>query len=122
MQIPRAPTWPVVFLFGAGWNAVVEKCLWATIVCLVGALAWLCCSKAKMSPPIKKLVRLKKAGGTVETISISRITRLNDPAGTMASMIHFDQMKDGTWRLTYNTAHVEDQDALVGIEICDVRV
>jgi hypothetical protein len=37
MRIPKAPTWTFVFLFGAAWNAVVERSWWAATLCLVVA-------------------------------------------------------------------------------------
>jgi hypothetical protein len=37
MRIPNAPPYSVVFLFGATWNAVVERCPWAAITCLTVA-------------------------------------------------------------------------------------
>jgi len=33
-KLPKAPPWSVVFLFGAAYNAVIERCWWATLVCL----------------------------------------------------------------------------------------
>lgn len=42
MRIPRAPSYMTVFLFGAVWNAVIERSLWATGFCLGCAfLCWL---------------------------------------------------------------------------------
>jgi len=34
-KIPNAPSWRFVFLFGAAWNAVVARCLWAVVLCIV---------------------------------------------------------------------------------------
>lgn len=34
MRIPPAPGWPVVFAFGLIWNAVIERSLWASGLCL----------------------------------------------------------------------------------------
>ena len=33
MRIPKAPSWRAVFLFGAVYNAVVERCWWAVALC-----------------------------------------------------------------------------------------
>jgi hypothetical protein len=35
--IPAAPSWSVIFLFGALWNAVIERSVWASLSC--GAVA-----------------------------------------------------------------------------------
>lgn len=34
MRIPRAPSYKTVFLFGAGYNTIVEQCWWAVALCL----------------------------------------------------------------------------------------
>jgi len=39
IKIPKAPSWTVVCLFGAVWNAVVERSWWASLVCVGLALA-----------------------------------------------------------------------------------
>jgi len=36
---PRVPSYRTIFLFGAAWNAIVERSLWATAFCLACALA-----------------------------------------------------------------------------------
>lgn len=36
----RAPSWTVVFLLGALWNALIERSLWATAFCIACA-AWM---------------------------------------------------------------------------------
>lgn len=33
MSIPKAPGYGIVFTFGAAWNALVERSLWATVLC-----------------------------------------------------------------------------------------
>ncbi len=37
-KLPKAPSWTAVFLFGAVWNALIEQCWWAVVVCLVVVL------------------------------------------------------------------------------------
>lgn len=34
MRLPKAPSWSAVFLFGAAWNAIIERSWWATCLCL----------------------------------------------------------------------------------------
>jgi len=47
---------------------------------------------------VRRAIDVHFLDGSVETLDLSRVTSLNmnGPA-----MIHFDQMGDGTWRLTY---------------------
>ena len=34
-KLPKSPSWTMVFMFGAAWNALVEQCWWAVLFCLV---------------------------------------------------------------------------------------
>jgi hypothetical protein len=38
MKIPPAPGWESVFLFGAVWNGVINRSVWAALVCAVVAV------------------------------------------------------------------------------------
>lgn len=47
---------------------------------------------------------IEKTGEVVNSLELTKVTRIM----TDVEMIHFDKLKDGTWRLTYNGKTIND--------------
>lgn len=56
MKIPSAPSYKFVFLFGAVYNLLIEKCIWATIFCM---MCWLLILVTERVIEHKREVRIK---------------------------------------------------------------
>lgn len=61
---------------------------------------------------MKRKIRLN---GIDAEFEISKVTAINLDNGK--SMIHFDKLPDGTWRLTYNKSVIPDLTKLTSFDI-----
>lgn len=59
---------------------------------------------------VKRIVRLK---GTDIELNISKAVAVK----TASNMIHFDQLKDGTWRIIYNGNMIPDFSKIESFDI-----
>ena len=61
----------------------------------------------------KQIKRVVKIVGTDQELVVSRVTAVN----VDLKMIHFDQLADGTWRITYNERMIPDFTQVQAFEI-----
>jgi len=66
---------------------------------------------------MKRIIRLNKTDGSYEDLDITKVTAIHDKDKTMSVFIHLDKLKDGTWRLTYNSSHIPDFTKINNLEV-----
>jgi len=70
---------------------------------------------------MRRAIRVKRVDGSSEDLEISKVAAIHDKDGSMSVLIHLDKLKDGTWRLTYNTTHIPDFSQIVALEVIRER-
>jgi hypothetical protein len=68
---------------------------------------------AKEKSKVKRLIEIKFKDGSTKALELSKATAIHVNTG----MLHLDEMKDGTWRLTFSDGLADDFSKIESFDI-----